>query len=136
MRLTTCISLTVGVMMLMSCDYLQATSGPCREDEFFCQSPYKQKQLLNTLSNDKLLKVSRINYRLFHPPSQDFAREIARRGIAGIALLGTLNVQNEADVDMFRDAARAFRKTRNIDLCRSDQSANINVMCGAISKRA
>ena len=108
--------------LLISCDYVRATSRPCREDKFFCNEPLEQKALLTSISDSRLLRVSRINYRRFHPPSGDFAREIARRGSAGIAILQRLNAEDEIDVEIFRDTARAYRADYNIDVCHSNRA--------------
>ena len=103
---------------MTSCDYVRETSRPCREDKFFCNDPFQQKALLNTISDIKLLHVSRINYHRFRPPSGDFAREIARRGSRGIAILLRLNPESEIDVKIFRDTVREYLGTYNVDVCR------------------
>ena len=117
-----------------SCDYVRSTSGPCREDSFFCNDPDQQKVLLKALSDSRLLIVSRINYKRFHPPSQDFSKEIARRGPAGITILQKLSANDRIDMELFRDTARIYRAKYNMDVCRSDGvSMNLKAMCTSLA---
>lgn len=121
------------LVLMTSCDYMRATSRPCREDKFFCNDPFQQKALLKTVSDSRLLRVTRINYRRFHPPSGDFAREIARRGPGGIAILHRLNVEDEIDVAIFRATVREYRRMYEIDVCRS--SGAMSNLCKSMVSR-
>lgn len=103
MRLTLKYSLLT--MMLSSC-----AEDPCKRDSFFCGSEENRVHQLKRLSDSRLIAVTIINYELFKPPLEDYAKEIARREERGLKLL-MIYVRQEDSPDgyLVSDVARQFR---------------------------
>lgn len=99
----------------------------CKEDKIFCDISSLSGKSLKDLGDERLEKVTLLNYKEFHPPFHFFSEEIGARGARGVRILIHLSEKkNSYSEYMITDIVKNIKETSNIEICIPEYKDNYN----------